>query len=85
MGEAVFEIAFQFICYYTAKIILPVMSFGYIRVLGPSTNPPRSWWGERWIVRLPNGSIGLQSDFGAFIGMLIWFTAIIFAVLWFRS
>jgi hypothetical protein len=67
--------------YATAKIVLPLVSLGRLRVLpkleaaragssGPATPP---------FQRLPSGYIGVRYDSACFIGFLIWGVVIVIA------
>jgi hypothetical protein len=73
-GQIVAEIAqaiLQLLCYFTARLLLPVFTLGRVHV-----EPPRDkrriafkWHGAR---RMANGSILLSVDSGSIVGMVFW-------------
>ena len=70
--------------YRTARVLVPIFSFDRIRVRRPPASVPKSVWGERLLVRLPSGNIGLESEVAAFLGFGFWVAVIAIGVMLFR-
>lgn len=83
-SEVIFQLLFsdfglRGIGFVTAKLVLPIVSLGHIRVhpLGST---------EHSTGRLPDGKIGITSDLAALIGILIWVAvAVAYGVWWVNS
>ena len=65
--QAVFEIG----CYWTARLILPLLSLGSVRV-GKFQAMPNSSFGPPAVQRMRNGPFEIRSDLASFIGFGIW-------------
>jgi hypothetical protein len=75
VGEGLLDVS----GYYTAKVVLPVISLGHIYVAPePPTpplldpHPPTSFY-----LRQPNGTISVNPDIACWIGLLIWILALV--------
>ena len=71
MGDILFQMLFDGLCYYTGKFILPVISLGWLKV----EDRPGSWWNP--FARLPNGRIAVSHDAAAIFGLIVWMAVII--------
>jgi hypothetical protein len=60
------------VCYTTARILVPLLSLGHLRVQSPLESHPGDFWWERPFRRLPTGHIGVQSHVATLIGLLLW-------------
>ena len=79
--EMLFQIIADFIGCRTAKILLPAISLGVLRVDAPdSEHRPFRWHGFK---RIQNGTILVEADTASFIGVMFWIvTVIAVAILW---
>ena len=74
-------------CHRTARLLLPLMSLGYLRVLDPAPPPPGKRRSRRGPLfeRLPNGQIAVQADPAAvLIGLAIWVALAAGVILYFN-
>jgi hypothetical protein len=80
---ALFQFAGELLCYFTSKILLPVLTGGRVTVM-----PYDSFGTSRWFTpcqRLPNGRIGVEGDFAVLIALIFWATALVGTVLLLRG
>ena len=80
---ALFQFAGEMLCYFTGKILLPVLTGGRVTVL-----PYGSYGPSRWLApcrRLPNGQIAVEGDFAVLIALIFWAVVLVSAVLLLRS
>jgi hypothetical protein len=73
-GQIVAEIAqaiIQLFCYLTARLLLPVVTFGRVHV-EPAPNQRRIVFRWHGVQRMANGSILLCADAGSLVGMVFW-------------
>lgn len=75
--EIIIQGIFEVICYFTAKILLPVVSFGTVRAEGLQDVGPFKWHGFK---QMPDGSIVVQHDTASLLGLLFW-VAVVVAVI----
>ena len=67
--------------YYTAKILLPAISLGVLRVDALDSEHRPFRWHE--FKRIQNGTILVEADTASFIGVMFWIvTVIAVAILW---
>jgi hypothetical protein len=81
MGEVIASILadvlsefFKFICFYTAKLVLPLVSLGRLKVLGYDPDDPRQLQ-EGSTQRQPDGTLGVRGGAVTLIGLIIWINA----------
>ena len=80
---ALFQFAGEMLCYFTSKVLLPVLTRGRVTVL-----PYGSYGTSRWFVpyrRLPSGRIAVEGDFAILIALIFWVAVIVGAVLLLRG
>lgn len=79
---ALFQFAGEMLCYFTSKILLPVLTGGRVTVM-----PYESYGKSRWFVprRLPNGRIAVEGDFAVLIALIFWIVVLVGAVVLLRS
>jgi hypothetical protein len=77
----IIETCFEILGYYTAKVMLPVLSLGRVHV-APGIWQPFATSGQPLFKRLRNGTIMVKHNIASFAGLSIWALAIalIFAV-----
>lgn len=71
----IFEIVIQLAGYFTARLLLPIISFGYISV-APSKKGVKVYPKWHGFNRASNGTVVLHEEMGALIGVLFWFILI---------
>jgi hypothetical protein len=74
---AVIEVCFELFGYYTARVVLPVISAGRIHVARAHRTKLFATFGEPLFKRLPNGTIRVKHNIASLIGLLFWAAAII--------
>jgi hypothetical protein len=80
---ALFEFAGELLCYFTGKVLLPVLTGGRVTVM-----PYGSHGASRRFTpyqRLPNGQIGVEGDFAVLIALIFWAAILIGTVLLLRG
>ncbi len=81
---ALFQFAGEMLCYFTGKILLPVLTGGRVTVLPYG----RTYGTSRWFIpycRLPNGRIAVEGDFAVLIALIFWAVVLVSAVFLLRS
>jgi hypothetical protein len=83
LSRLVFELVFEVICYFTGRVLLPVLSLGMARAEAVTVDEgPFRWHGFR---RTSNGTVVVQQDATALIGLVFWLVALTARVLlWVR-
>jgi hypothetical protein len=88
---ALFQFAGELLCYFTGKVLLPVLTGGRVTVM-PYGSLDGSLHGSlgasRWFTpyqRLPNGRIGLEGDFAVLIALIFWAAILVGTVLLLRG
>lgn len=79
IGRFVVLLFLEVIGFYTAKVVLPLLSFGYARVLHSPFVPLHELIRQPIYRRLPYGRIGIKSEVAAILGLLFWVVVIIVA------
>jgi len=79
--QEIFEQFFQLFCYFTLRILLPVVTFGYVTV-EPARRGTRlsiKWHG---VHRTTNGKIVLDANLAGVLGLIFWLIvlAIVFGI-----
>lgn len=77
MIVAVIETCFELFGYYTARVVLPVISAGRIHVAPAHRTKLFATFGEPLFRRLPNGTIRVKHNIASLIGLLFWAAAIV--------
>jgi len=79
---ALFQFAGEMLCYFTSKVLLPVLTGGRVTVL-----PYGRYGTSRWFVarRLPGGRIAVEGDFAVLIALIFWAVILVGAVLLLRG
>jgi hypothetical protein len=73
--QPLFELALQLFGYVTGRIVVPILSFGSVRVEGSGDENPTSsvrWLKRKSTWRDSRGKLVLDADVGAFCGILFW-------------
>ena len=79
----IFEFCVEILGYYTARLVMPLISLGRIHLAPAQFSRPFATWGEPLLKRLPNGTIIVKHSIGSVLGVLIWVVAImLYALLW---
>lgn len=78
-GRFIVLVFLEFIGFYTAKVVLPLFSFGYAQALHSPFVPIHELMRQPIYQRLPHGRIGIKSDVAAVLGLLFWVVVIIVA------
>jgi hypothetical protein len=76
LGQAILALV-EPACYYTAKLVLPLISFGRLRALDAAEF---SFWGTRRapaFERLPGGKIGIDAGLAGLLRFIFWLGAVI--------
>ncbi len=71
----ILELLLQLIGYFTARILLPLISLGYITV-APSPKGVKVYPKWHGFNRASNGKLVLHEEMGALLGILFWFVAV---------
>lgn len=72
---ALFQFAGEMLCYFTGKVLLPVLTGGRVTVM-----PYGSRGASHWLVpcrRLPNGQIAVEGDFAVLIALIFWVAVLV--------
>ena len=72
---ALFQCAAELLCFFTSKILLPVLTGGRVTVM-----PYDGVGTSRWLIpcrRLSNGRIGVEGDFAVLIALVFWVAVIV--------
>lgn len=79
---ALFQFAGEMLCYFTSKVLLPVLTGGRVTVL-----PYGSYGTSRRFVprRLPSGRIAVEGDFAILIALIFWIVILVGTVLLLRG
>ena len=64
--DAILQLLLVGFFFYTGKLVLPVISFGWLTVEDRSG----SWW--QWFSKLPDGRIAVSHPGTSVLGFLIW-------------
>ena len=67
---ALFQCVAELLCYFSSRILLPVLTGGRVTVM-----PYAGFGTSRWFVpcrRLSNGRIGVEGDFAVLIALIFW-------------
>jgi hypothetical protein len=83
IGRYIVLVFLEFVGFYTAKLILPLLSLGYLRALHSPFVPLHQLMRQPVYQSLPGGRIGIKSDLAAIIGLLFWIAVIVGAHLLF--
>jgi hypothetical protein len=67
--------------YYTARVILPLSSLGYLRVQPLSAKNQAIWWWQKPFKRLSSGHVEVSVPMATVIGQLIWGTVFLVVAL----
>lgn len=78
-----FELIIQLIGYFTARILFPVLSFGFISV-APSAKGVKVYPKWHGINRTSNAKIVLHEEMGALLGILCWLFSIGICIYFFK-
>lgn len=73
LAEIILWFVFEYIFYFTGRWLLPLASFGHLRVL-PFTAANLPGWG---FGRLPNGKIAVDPITTGIIGAILWLIALL--------
>jgi len=77
--QPILEGFFQVVCYFTAKPLLPMVSFRTVRAEAITRNErPFPWHGFK---RAADGTVIMQAEWVSVVGLLIWVGAVIAIVL----
>jgi len=80
---ALFQFAGEMLCYFTSKILLPVLTGGRVTVMPYGrSGASRGLLAYR---RLPNGRIALDGDVAVLIALVFWVVVLVGTVLLLRS
>jgi hypothetical protein len=79
IGRFIVQVFLEMIGFYTAKAVLPLLSFGYLRALHSPFVPLHELMRQPVYQRLPGGRIGIKSSVAAIVGLLFWVAVIIAA------
>ena len=74
---AVLECAAEMLCYFTSRVLLPVLTAGRVTAI-PYGGFGASGWSWR---RLSNGRIGVEGDFAVLIALIFWVAVLVGATL----
>lgn len=92
MGEIVLQAAYfiahlllDLLGYYTAKALLPLVSFSFLQVQPLSARNPAAWWWQRPFARLPSGRVEVSIAMASLIGLLLWGVLIVSLVLQYKA
>lgn len=80
---ALFQFAGEMLCYFTSKVLLPVLTGGRVTVM-----PYGTYGTSRRLIsyrRLPNGQIAVEGDFAVLIALIFWAAVLVGIVLLLRS
>lgn len=79
-ARLLFEIFLQVICYFTARILVPPVTFGlcHVEPTRRGTPPKFKWHG---VHRTAGGKIVFSADLAAFLGLIFWAAIIAIGVL----
>jgi len=75
MIEMIFQTIFEFVLYFTARLVLPVLSFGRWTVM--PLKPEFVLWQGPSFQRLPDGKIGIGPSMASIFGLLLWVLVIV--------
>jgi hypothetical protein len=82
LALALFQFAGELLCYFSSKVLLPVLTGGRVTVM-----PYGSFGASRWFAyrRLPNGRLALEGDFAVLIAVIFWTVVLVGAVVLLRG
>lgn len=70
-----FEFLLQLIGYITARVLLPILSFGFVTV-APASKGVKVYPKWHGLDRASNGKVVLHEEMGALLGIVIWLVII---------
>jgi len=79
IGRFIVLLFLEVIGFYTAKAVLPLLSFGYVQALHSPFVPLHELIRQPIYRRLPYGRIGIKSEVAAILGLLFWVVVIVVA------
>ena len=79
IGRYIVQVFLEIVGFYTAKVVLPLVSLGYLRALHSPFVPLHELFRQPVYQRLPRGRIGIKSDIAAILGLLFWVVVIVAA------
>jgi hypothetical protein len=76
IGEAVAQLFLEIVCYFTARFLLPLMTFGRVNVdpMSRGTRLKMKWHG---VHRTTVGKIVLHPDLGTLLGLIFWLAVVV--------
>ena len=81
IGRLILDLCWYFSRYFIARIILPLVSLGYLQVQPLTARDLAEWWWQQPFRRLPSGRVEVSVPMATAIGFVIWGIVLLCVVL----